>query len=62
MRLWLPSCRAGMKLTQPQALDLWRQVLARSLAANGAERNAQVETRIKARAISLCSRFPIYGA
>lgn len=30
-----------MKLTQPQALDLWRQVLARSLAANGADLTAR---------------------
>lgn len=32
------------------------------LAENGPDRNAQVETRVKARAIALCSRFPIYGA
>ena len=30
-----------MKLTQPQALDLWRQVLARSLAANGTDLTAR---------------------
>lgn len=30
-----------MKLTQPQALDLWRQVLSRSLAANGADLTAR---------------------
>jgi DNA-binding MarR family transcriptional regulator len=30
-----------MKLTQPQALDLWRQVLAKSLAANGTDLTAR---------------------
>lgn len=30
-----------MKLTQPQALDLWRRVLAKSLAANGADLTAR---------------------
>jgi DNA-binding MarR family transcriptional regulator len=30
-----------MKFTQPQALDLWRQVLAKSLAANGADLTAR---------------------
>lgn len=30
-----------MKLSQPQALDLWRQVLAKSLAANGADLTAR---------------------
>lgn len=30
-----------MRLTQPQALDMWRQVLAKSLAANGADLTAR---------------------
>lgn len=30
-----------MKLSQPQALDMWRQVLARSLAANGTDLTAR---------------------
>ncbi len=30
-----------MKLTQPQALDLWRQVLSKSLAANGTDLTAR---------------------
>jgi glycine hydroxymethyltransferase len=30
------------------------------LAQNGVERNASVESKIKAEAIDLCKRFPIY--
>ena len=31
------------------------------LAANGEEGNAKVEAKVKAEAIELCRRFPIYG-
>jgi len=31
------------------------------LAANGEERNAKVESKVKAEAVALCRRFPIYG-
>ncbi|MCK5088337.1 MAG: serine hydroxymethyltransferase, partial [Hyphomicrobiaceae bacterium] len=31
------------------------------LAQNGAEGNASVESKVKAEAIDLCKRFPIYG-
>jgi glycine hydroxymethyltransferase len=31
------------------------------LAANGAEGNAKLEAKVKAEAIALCRRFPIYG-
>ena len=31
------------------------------LAANGEEGNAKIEAEVKAEAIALCRRFPIYG-
>ncbi len=67
-----PTVTSGVRLGTPAATTRgfgvaeFREVgrliveVLDGLAANGAEGNAQVEARVKAQAIRLCERFPIY--
>ncbi len=67
-----PTVTSGVRLGTPAGTtrgfgeDEFRQIgemivaVVDGLAANGADGNAEVESRVKARVAELCARFPIY--
>ncbi len=51
----------GFGIAEFRAIGRMMAEVLDGLAANGEEGNAKVEAKVKAEAIALCRRFPIYG-
>ncbi len=63
IRLGTPACTTrGFGVAEFQQVGSMINEVIDGLAANGAEGNGAVEEDVKARAIELCGRFPIYRA
>lgn len=62
VRLGAPAgTTRGFGVTEFQRVGRMIAEVLDGLAQNGAEGNASVESKVKAEAIDLCKRFPIYG-
>ncbi len=62
IRLGAPAgTTRGFGVTEFQQVGRMIAEVLDGLAQNGAEGNASVESKVKAEAIDLCKRFPIYG-